>query len=185
MEYKKEPLKGYEEYQIDTNGVVYSKKGKPLSPSLTRKGYHHILTSVNGHVKGHQVHVLVANQFLKNDDPKHKIQVNHIDGNKINNNVDNLEFVTPSENTLHAVYVLGFDPGKYNKEHSTPIAGYNDNDELIAKFSSVSNAEKYYKKFSDDHRNIGALIYKAISRNRKYMGLKWYYFIGNGDNYIL
>ena len=60
MEYKKEPLKWYEEYQIDTNGVVYSKKGKPLSPSLTRKGYHNILTSINGHVKGHQVHVLVA-----------------------------------------------------------------------------------------------------------------------------
>ena len=185
MEYKKEPLKGYEEYQIDTNGVVYSKKGKPLSPSLTKRGYYNILTSVNGNVEGHQVHVLVAKQFLENDDPENKTQVNHIDGNKLNNSIDNLEFVTPKENVQHAIKILGFNPGKYNKEHSMPIAGYNGNNELVVKFSSVSSAEKYYKEIlNDNSKNINAMIYKAINLNRKYKGLKWYYFIGD-DNYIL
>ena len=66
-----------------------------------------------------------------------------------------------------------------------PIAGYNDNNELVVKFSSVSNAEKYYKEIlNDNSKNINAMIYKAINLHRKYKGLKWYYFIGD-DNYIL
>ena len=70
---------------------------------------------------------------------------------------------------------------EYKKEHSMPIAGYNDNNELIVKFNSVSNAEKYYKEIleilNDDSKNINTIIYKVINLNRKYKGLKWYYFI--------
>ena len=39
MEYKREPVKGYEEYEVDTNGVVYGKNGKPLKYSINHNGY--------------------------------------------------------------------------------------------------------------------------------------------------
>lgn len=50
-----------------------------------------------------QVHRLVAAAFCKNDDPKHKTVVNHIDGDPSNNKASNLEWCTQSENTQHAI----------------------------------------------------------------------------------
>lgn len=50
----------------------------------------------------YSVHRLVPKAFIVNDDPTKKTQVNHIDGNKTNNNVSNLELVSAATNNLHA-----------------------------------------------------------------------------------
>lgn len=57
----------------------------------------------SGKRKSCKVSRIVAQMFIPNDDPENKTQVNHIDGDKSNNSIDNLEWVTPSQNVQHAV----------------------------------------------------------------------------------
>ena len=68
-------------------------------------GYLGVTLSKNNKQYQKSIHRLVAENFIPN--PKNKPQVNHKDGDKHNNNVDNLQWVTVSENTLHAYRELG------------------------------------------------------------------------------
>lgn len=93
-------IKGFENYKVSNTGKVYSlAKNKVMKPWIVNSGYY-VLTLVDSRVSKHMsVHRLVAKAFIPN--PLNKEQVNHIDGNKLNNNVDNLEWTTPSENVNH------------------------------------------------------------------------------------
>jgi HNH endonuclease len=61
-----------------------------------------------------RAHRLVAELFIEN--PENKPDVNHIDGNKLNNRADNLEWVAPKENVLHAM-LLGLKPSMKGSDH--------------------------------------------------------------------
>lgn len=101
-------IKGFEDYGIDKKGNVYSfKNGKVLRQGKTHKGYLQVCFTVNGKKVTKRVHRLVAEAFLPKENGKE--QVNHKDGNKTNNNVDNLEWCTNSENLKHAYRVLGIE----------------------------------------------------------------------------
>lgn len=100
-------------YAVSKSGKVYSTRtNKILSPFRNRSGYNLIITSIDCKVKKFQVHRLVAEAFVSN--PNDKPQVNHIDGDKDNNNVSNLEWVTGSENIRHAI-VTGLSKHATNK----------------------------------------------------------------------
>lgn len=112
-------IQGYEgHYQISNLGNIkslkrlikrcnsnksYFIKERILKQSISN-GYYAITLNKNNKQKRFCIHRLVALAFLEN--PKNKEEVNHKDGNKLNNCVDNLEWCTKSENTLHA-YKIG------------------------------------------------------------------------------
>lgn len=120
-------------YTIDTIGCVYNMNtGKYLSQFDVR-GYMKVsLLLPDKNRKLVSVHRLVAMTFIPN--PHNKPQVNHIDGNKHNNSVNNLEWVTESENIIHA-YKTGLKIGK--RGSLSHLAKYDDNSiELVCKLLS-------------------------------------------------
>jgi hypothetical protein len=153
------------------NGKGYIKSsGKLLKQGTNQKGYPIVYLSKNSKSKTITVHRLVAKAFIEN--PSDKPQVNHIDGNKKNNNVSNLEWCSNQENQLHAVI------NKLN-DHSTYKSGKaerpvykidTETNEVIAKYNSISEATDAigYKSKS----NIGACcrgLKKTVG------GYKWVY----------
>lgn len=97
-------IKGYEgHYQISNYGRAKSfKNGRKiiLRPLWTNGGYLNFSICLNGKHKNFSPHVLVAKAFIPN--PENKPEVNHIDGDKFNCYVGNLEWSTRSENNKHA-----------------------------------------------------------------------------------
>ena len=92
-------IKGFESYLISSLGNVYSgKRNKLLKPRLS-DGYLRVELRHNGKKKSHFIHKLIANAFIPN--PDKKPFVNHKDSNRSNNRIENLEWVTASENSMH------------------------------------------------------------------------------------
>lgn len=104
-------IEGYPGLLINRSGDVIGKRGKILRPS-NPKGYALISTYVGSKLVTAYIHRLLAITFIQNPDPVNKTNVNHIDGNKNNNCLSNLEWVTPKENVAHAI-ALGLRKSKY------------------------------------------------------------------------
>ena len=92
-------------YSISDLGNVRNNKTGKLLSQRTQQGYKHVTLALgNKKVKSCRVHRLVAIAFI--DNPKNKPYVNHIDCDRSNNKVSNLEWCTRRENVLHS-YKLG------------------------------------------------------------------------------
>jgi hypothetical protein len=97
-------IEDYPNYSVSKCGKIKNNSsGKTLSTFAHKSGYEVINIKPEGRGAGKtlKLHRLVAMAFLSN--PLNKPQVNHIDGDKSNNNLENLEWVTASENIKHAI----------------------------------------------------------------------------------
>ena len=98
---KRHPI--YTDYSVTNSGEVIShKRGKDrqLGHYTNGKGYRHVALSHNGKSVTVRVHRLVAETFIPN--PHNLPQVNHIDEDKLNNCIDNLEWITARDNQIHS-----------------------------------------------------------------------------------
>lgn len=126
-------------------------------------GYPVVSFSIKGKTQLYRVHRLVATIFI--DNPKNKRCVNHKDGNRINNNVENLEWCTHSENNLHAYRVL-----KRKNPQTGKIGNLNKKSIKINQLDYNGNILKTWDSMHDIQRQIGSNvgeIWKCCARKTK------------------
>jgi len=172
---------GFEQYQISNLGSVRSPRGIMKSRPNSR-GYHIIGLRHHETIKQKtfSVHRLVADHFI--DKPEGKDYVNHIDGDKNNNTAENLEWVTQSENQIHA-YRIGLQVKTeeqvermryYAKKKRRPIRVINERLGIDAEFESIAEASKHVDCNEKTLRNI------LKGRNKSRLGYEVYYLDGGG-----
>lgn len=142
-------------------GIKRELKGRTLNPSVNNHGYLSLILSKNGEKKSCRIHRLVAEAFIKN--PNNYDQVNHIDGDKTNNKVENLEWCNNQYNVIHA-YKNGL-----AKSHPKSIKQYDLKGNYIQTFESIVKASK---EVNGNTSNINKCVKGHI--NSAY-GYKWRY----------
>lgn len=100
-----EKIKDYEDcYLISKTGNVWSVKSeKLLSPGLDSSGYFMVVLNKSGERKTVRVHILVWDTFGDKERNGRLLQVDHIDGDKLNNNINNLQLLSARENTVKSL----------------------------------------------------------------------------------
>lgn len=141
----------------DTNDKIYiSDQGRIMSilrderilkTSQDRKGYSRITITIDGEKRTYKVHRLVAQAFIPN--PDNLPQVNHKDGNKGNNNVPNLEWISNADNAKHAIDNNLWDnviaaSSRSNAAKMQPIYSIDSVTGERRDFKSVSEAERFF-----------------------------------------
>lgn len=171
-------IEGYEGfYSLSDSGIIYSearqvtrisRNGNPglrivggliKKPFISKKGYKIVTLERDGIGKSFLVHRLVAELFIPN--PENKPCVNHKDGNKLNNDVDNLEWCTYSENADHA-YKTGLSKVRIGSEASYVIL-----DELQVRCIKSLLKDKFltHKQIAG-YFNVCRQTISSISRNK-------------------
>lgn len=120
-------------YKISETGELYNTLTKTYPKGyVTKLGYRVYYFSFNGIKKNLYAHRMVAETYIPNDDPE-KDCVNHIDGNKLNNSVQNLEWVTKADDNRHAV--------KNNlNNRKKKVYCYDKNRKLVCVYESLTAA---------------------------------------------
>lgn len=147
-------IDGYDgKYQISNDGYVKNKKGHILKNQMSNGGYYQLVLIKGKKHKQEFIHRLVAKAFLPN--PDNLPQVNHIDEDKTNNCVSNLEWCT----------------NKYNSQYSTAKKVYmvdQMTDKIIKSFNAMRDCDDYFGK--QVHQGIGRV---CRGKQETFYGYKW------------
>ena len=169
----------FDKYQISNFGNVKStnykstKKERIMKPTINSSGYYKIELYKNGKSNIYYVHRLVALVFIPN--PENKTQINHIDGNKTNNNVSNLEWVSVSENQIHAINL--------NLRERSPMTGrtgkQNPNSKKILQYDMAGNFIAEWNGIAEAARQINgkacSISNNLSKRTKSSYGYIWKY----------
>ena len=140
---------------LPRNGTIL--KERILKENLSNKGYYMVVLSKNNIPKKKLIHRIVAQTFIPN--PYNKGTVNHIDGNKLNNKVENLEWCTIKENNIHArKNGLTNDYGSNNK-----LSKFSNEEIKFIRENYIKNDKEYgcralAKKFNVSKSTISYII---------------------------
>lgn len=159
-------------YFITTDGKCFNNFTKKyLKGQIGKNGYlSYNLTLPNGKKKRVYAHRLVALTYI--DNPKNKKEVNHIDGNKLNNNIDNLEWASAQENQAHAIAL------ELRKQNH--VFCFNKEKKLVAEYKNVVDAaaaskinkSMIYQEINKEEKTLCGGFYwsreKEINRTKEY-----------------
>lgn len=155
------------------NNIIVKKQDKILKNQKHSAGYNIITLTKNSQQKICLIHRLVAEAFLEKIDGK--TYINHKDGNKSNNSVDNLEWCTQKENMQHAVKHNLIHYSKVEKGAKNPRALKikmidKDTNKIVKTFDSIVDARDFFGK-----KSSGGIVHCLKGRIKTIYGYKWEY----------
>lgn len=158
-------MREYKGFLIDDDLRIYNKRtGRKLTPHVGSDGYMQVqCTDENGKSKHERVHTIVAHCFIPN--PKGYKYVNHIDSNKQNNSLENLEWCTNSYNVYH-----GWHSGNRTHKNNTEIKVETLGHELVATYKSIRECGRDLKL---DRHKISRVLKGELEKD--YLGYLFSY----------
>lgn len=162
------PIKGWEDlYEVSNLGrVMNSRTGRVLKPRKTRNSYLQVGLCKNGVMKQYYIHRIVAETFIKN--PDGFSDVNHIDENKHNNCVENLEWCTHIKNVRHGTCIERMIKTLTNGKNSKQVYQCTPDGELVRVWPSTAECGRNGFERS-------SVTNCCLNKRRTYKGYKWSY----------
>jgi len=145
-------------YYVTEDGKIW-RNGKQRKLNINPFGYYYVHLSIYGKSKTMRIHRLVAETYILN--PMNYPVINHKDGNKLNNNVSNLEWCTVKENTNHAINFLG---NSRTGEHN-PNAKLNKQDVDWIRKNYVPRDKKLGRSSICEKYNLSKAQFRRIIKN--------------------
>lgn len=154
-------VKEYSNYEVNQLGEIrHKKRQKILKPRDNNGGYQYVNFKINGKNTNFAVHRIVANAFIPN--PNGYTEVNHKDYNKKNNCVDNLEWVSSSQNKQHSYLKQ-----ENKKSRGKAVNQYTKEGTFLKTFDSVSDAAKELGCC------VAAISNCCLGRTKTSQGFRW------------
>ena len=155
----KKDIKNFEGiYSIHIDGTITNDlKGNIKKPTQLKIGYLMVDLYKNNKASKLYVHRLIAEHFIHNDDPVNKTQVNHKNGNKLDNSIANLEWVSHGDNIRHAVQT-GL------REYTNRLT----ETEFLVKLEEVIKGKSYYQLSTEIDYKVPFLSTKLKALAIKY-----------------
>lgn len=158
-------------YEVNRKGEIrHKKRQKILSPRKNSGGYGYVCFIIDGQRKNFAIHRIVANAFIPN--PNGYTEVNHKDFNRLNNCVENLEWVSSSQNKHHAYTEI-----KNHIVRGKRVNQYDLNGNFLKTFNTVSDAAKEVGCV------VSAISNCCLGRTKTSMGFQWRFVEGSTTKY--